>query len=113
MYVCVWCVSVFMCMVCECVWCVCVCVLYVCVSVCMVCVRTCVTTRSWSCSVMYKDFVKDYLESVLTYEQLPFDHPLFIMYSSGTTGTPKCMVHSAGVSFSPSACWDVVKDQSM
>ena len=33
----------------------------------------------------------------LTFEQLPFNHPLFIMYSSGTTGVPKCMVHSAGV----------------
>lgn len=32
----------------------------------------------------------------LNYEQLPFDHPLFIMYSSGTTGAPKCMVHGAG-----------------
>jgi acetoacetyl-CoA synthetase len=32
----------------------------------------------------------------LHFEQLPFDHPLFIMYSSGTTGAPKCMVHSAG-----------------
>ncbi|CAH1801308.1 unnamed protein product [Owenia fusiformis] len=32
----------------------------------------------------------------LEFEQLPFDHPLFIMYSSGTTGAPKCMVHSAG-----------------
>eukprot|EP00794_Sanderia_malayensis_P014109 gene14109-15583_t len=32
----------------------------------------------------------------LTFEQLPFNHPLFIMFSSGTTGPPKCMVHSAG-----------------
>ncbi|MFQ5490680.1 MAG: acetoacetate--CoA ligase [Phycisphaerae bacterium] len=32
----------------------------------------------------------------LTFEQLPFDHPLYIMYSSGTTGMPKCIVHGAG-----------------
>jgi len=32
----------------------------------------------------------------LRYHHAPFDHPLFIMYSSGTTGLPKCMVHSAG-----------------
>ena len=31
-----------------------------------------------------------------TFVRLPFDHPLYIMYSSGTTGLPKCMVHSAG-----------------
>ena len=28
--------------------------------------------------------------------QLPFDHPLFIVFSSGTTGKPKCIVHGAG-----------------
>ncbi len=32
----------------------------------------------------------------LNFEQLPFDHPLYILYSSGTTGKPKCMVHGAG-----------------
>lgn len=31
-----------------------------------------------------------------TFTRLPFDHPLYIMYSSGTTGLPKCMVHGAG-----------------
>ncbi len=32
----------------------------------------------------------------LAFAQLPFDHPLYVMYSSGTTGLPKCLVHSAG-----------------
>jgi acetoacetyl-CoA synthetase len=32
----------------------------------------------------------------LPFEQLPFDHPAFIVYSSGTTGVPKCIVHCAG-----------------
>ena len=32
----------------------------------------------------------------MTFERFPFDHPLYILFSSGTTGVPKCIVHSAG-----------------
>jgi acetoacetyl-CoA synthetase len=45
----------------------------------------------------YADFLskKDNLE--IQFAQLPFDHPLYIMFSSGTTGKPKCMVQGMGV----------------
>ena len=41
-------------------------------------------------------FIEDFLPRPLAYERLPFDHPLYILFSSGTTGVPKCIVHGAG-----------------
>jgi acetoacetyl-CoA synthetase len=47
-------------------------------------------------AVHYKNFRSSESGLEIEFEQLPFDHPLYVMYSSGTTGLPKCMVQSAG-----------------
>ncbi|MGD9330181.1 MAG: acetoacetate--CoA ligase [Desulfobacterales bacterium] len=47
-------------------------------------------------AVLWDDFIAGSEGRELVFAQLPFDHPLYIMYSSGTTGLPKCMVQSAG-----------------
>jgi acetoacetyl-CoA synthetase len=47
-------------------------------------------------STLYNDFVSQEKQLEIRFEQLPFDHPVYIMFSSGTTGKPKCMVQGAG-----------------
>ncbi len=42
------------------------------------------------------DFIAPFAAAPVTYARLPFGHPLYILFSSGTTGVPKCIVHSAG-----------------
>ena len=47
-------------------------------------------------AVTWEDFVAPFAPAPIAYERLPFEQPLYILYSSGTTGVPKCIVHGAG-----------------
>jgi len=47
-------------------------------------------------AVLYDDFVDSGESTEVEFTQVPFEHPLYIMYSSGTTGMPKCIVHGVG-----------------
>ncbi len=46
--------------------------------------------------VAYDDFIAPFDARKIAFEQVEFNHPLYVMFSSGTTGKPKCIVHGTG-----------------
>lgn len=47
-------------------------------------------------AVILPDYIAPYQPRAVEYTRFPFNHPLYILFSSGTTGVPKCIVHGAG-----------------
>ena len=52
--------------------------------------------RPATAPIPFNDFIAPYPPADIPFARLPFDHPLYILFSSGTTGVPKCIVHRAG-----------------
>ena len=47
-------------------------------------------------AVVLEEWLRRHTPGDIAFAQLPFDHPVFILFTSGTTGKPKCIVHGAG-----------------
>ena len=54
------------------------------------------TTHTIEDTLTLEEFTANHSSEPVSHAQLPFNHPLFILFSSGTTGAPKCIVHGAG-----------------
>ncbi len=55
-----------------------------------------VSAATFESASQWPDVISAKSDSALTFQQMPFSAPLYVLYSSGTTGKPKCIVHSVG-----------------